>query len=42
MLDELEKRIDIAKGFSVVDHEVKLYGFCEECGGRIVETTKRK
>ena len=42
MLDELEKRIYIAKGFSVVDHEVKLYGFCEECGGRIVETTKRK
>lgn len=31
LLDELEKRIKESVSFQVVNHEVKLYGYCETC-----------
>mgnify|MGYP004447528915 CR=1 FL=1 len=31
LLEDLEERIFQETGFSVSDHEVKLYGICEEC-----------
>lgn len=34
MLEELEKKITDKEGFQIVDHEVKLYGYCKECGGK--------
>ncbi|MBE5834091.1 MAG: transcriptional repressor [Butyrivibrio sp.] len=33
MMEGLEEEIKIKTGFKVVDHEVKLYGYCTECGG---------
>ena len=35
LLEELEEKIEKTTGFRVVDHEVKLYGYCKECGGKI-------
>ncbi len=35
LLDELEKNIYQKTGFSVVNHKVKLYGICKECGGKL-------
>ena len=37
LLEELEERITATTGFFIVDHEVKLYGFCKECGGNLIE-----
>lgn len=37
LLEELEGRIAATTGFAVVDHEVKLYGYCVECGGILIE-----
>lgn len=37
LLEGLEARITAAAGFCVVDHEVKLYGCCVECGGNVIE-----
>ena len=37
LLEELEKKITATAGFRVVDHEVKLYGYCAECGGDFIE-----
>ncbi|MDE6167748.1 MAG: transcriptional repressor [Acetatifactor sp.] len=37
LLEELEARITADTGFTVVDHEVKLYGCCIECGGDLIE-----
>lgn len=37
LLEELEKEIARTTGFCVVDHEVKLYGCCVECGGNLIE-----
>ena len=37
LLEELEQRIATTTGFTVVDHEVKLYGYCVECGGNLIE-----
>ena len=37
LLEELEARIADRTGFCVVDHEVKLYGYCAECGGYLIE-----
>ena len=37
LLEELEARITADTGFLVVDHEVKLYGYCIECGGDLIE-----
>ena len=37
LLEELEKKITDTTGFSIVNHEVKLYGFCKECGGDLIE-----
>lgn len=31
LLEKLEKRIEDTMSFSIVDHEVKLYGYCKEC-----------
>lgn len=31
LLDSLEKEVFEKLGFSVTDHEVKLYGLCREC-----------
>jgi Fur family ferric uptake transcriptional regulator len=40
-LEELEGKIAETAGFRVVNHEVKLYGYCVECGGDLIEE-KRK
>ena len=37
LLEELEEKIMETTGFHVVDHEVKLYGCCAECGGKLIE-----
>ncbi len=37
LLEELENKITATTGFSIVNHEVKLYGFCKECGGNLIE-----
>lgn len=37
LLEELEEKITGATGFRVVNHEVKLYGYCVECGGDLIE-----
>lgn len=34
LLDELEKRIMDYVSFKVLDHEVKLYGLCEDCSAK--------
>lgn len=41
LLEELEQKIAETTGFQVQDHEVKLYGCCKECGGKLIEE-KRK
>lgn len=33
LCEELEGKIAATTGFRVVNHEVKLYGYCVECGG---------
>ena len=37
LLEGLETKIAETTGFHVVDHEVKLYGYCVECGGNLIE-----
>lgn len=37
LLEELEAKILCTAGFYTVDHEVKLYGYCQECGGKSCE-----
>lgn len=37
LLEELEAKIADTTGFCVVNHEVKLYGYCVECGGDLIE-----
>ena len=37
LLEGLEKKILDTTGFRVLDHEVKLYGICVECGGKLIE-----
>lgn len=37
LLEGLEEKIAETTGFRVVNHEVKLYGFCVECGGNLIE-----
>ncbi len=37
LLEELEAKITATAGFHIVDHEVKLYGYCVECGGDFIE-----
>lgn len=41
LLESLENEIKEITGFHVIDHEVKLYGYCAECGGKLIEE-KRK
>lgn len=35
LLEELEDKILNTTGFWVINHEVKLYGYCKKCGGKI-------
>jgi len=37
LLEGLEREIAETAGFRVVDHDVKLYGYCVECGGNLIE-----
>ena len=37
LLEELEAKITAGTGFRIVNHEVKLYGYCVECGGDLIE-----
>ena len=37
LLEGLEAKIADQTGFHVVNHEVKLYGFCKKCGGNLIE-----
>lgn len=37
LLEELEEKITATTGFKIVDHEVKLYGYCVDCGGKLIE-----
>ena len=37
MMEGLETEIEKKTGFQVIDHEVKLYGYCKECGGKLIE-----
>ncbi len=37
LLEELETKILGTTGFYTVNHEVKLYGYCQECGGKSCE-----
>ncbi|WP_242829379.1 Fur family transcriptional regulator [Butyrivibrio sp. WCD3002] len=37
MMENLELKIAKKTGFKVIDHEVKLYGYCKECGGKPIE-----
>lgn len=39
-LEKLERHIEETTGFLIRDHEVKLYGYCKECGGKLIETKK--
>lgn len=32
LLEELEAKITATTGFAIVNHEVKFYGYCKECG----------
>ena len=40
LLEELEERIAVTTGFFVVNHEVKLYGYCKACR-EILEREKK-
>ena len=40
LLDELERHIEDATGFHVLDHELKFYGQCKECLERQNSTEK--
>lgn len=40
-LEELERRITQTTGFQIVDHEVKFYGRCRECGGNLIENDEK-
>lgn len=42
LLDDLEEKIANTTGFYVVDHEVKLYGYCKECGGKLFEEKRNE
>lgn len=37
LLEELEAKIAATTGFVVVNHDVRLYGCCVECGGDLIE-----
>lgn len=40
LLEELEQKISETMQFLVLDHEVKLYGYCIECGGKFIEKSE--
>lgn len=33
LMGHIEERIQQAKGFHIVNHQVKFYGYCDQCGG---------
>lgn len=33
LLEALERSIDKAHGFEILDHQVKFFGYCKECAG---------
>ena len=37
LLEELEAKITATTGFAVVNHDVRLYGCCVDCGGDLIE-----
>ncbi len=37
LLEGMEAKIAETAGFRVVNHEVRLYGYCMECGGDLIE-----
>ena len=41
LLEELEAKILSTTGVYAVNHEVKLYGYCQECGGKSCENESR-
>ena len=41
LLEDFEKRIEDKTGFQIQDHDVKLYGYCKECGGKLIEKRKK-
>ena len=41
LLETLEKAVYDRMGFTVVDHEVKLYGYCKECRKKFEEEEKQ-
>ncbi|MFW5669999.1 MAG: Fur family transcriptional regulator [Acetivibrio ethanolgignens] len=42
MLESLEKKIEESMGCSVVDHEVKLFGYCKDCQKKLAEEKKEE
>jgi len=34
LLDHMKERLASSYGFEVVDHEVKLYGYCKKCSAK--------
>ena len=42
LLEELEEKIAGTAGFYVVNHEVKLYGYCKKCGGNLIEEKRKQ
>ena len=32
LLDSIEKEIEEEYGFGIIDHDLKFYGYCKECG----------
>ena len=41
LLEALERAVYDRMGFTVVDHEVKLYGYCKECRKKFEEEEKQ-
>ncbi len=37
LLEGMEAKIAETAGFRVVNHEIRLYGYCMECGGDLIE-----
>ncbi|XME02781.1 Fur family transcriptional regulator [Lachnospiraceae bacterium C1.1] len=35
LLEELERNVSETTGFQIVDHEVRLYGYCSDCAGTV-------
>jgi Fur family ferric uptake transcriptional regulator len=40
LLDSLEKKIEETENFKIVDHNLKFYGYCEECQKKEIDNEK--